>query len=206
MNRKGQINDLIRRIGSGERRPAIADLAEIGGPAIDPILRAMETQPCTIHPRDFVESLADVLSLIVRKSPDSLIDLLERNEYPADPVLFFAFACLGDARGRRATDALLAALKHQSPWVRLSAAGSLIDRPLTKVVIAALIDVLKDRSSMVKFRIVEAMHQGKLPCDERAIPALRRIVASSQVKKHSPGLLTRANELLERIKTIPPKA
>jgi HEAT repeat protein len=165
----------------------------------------METQQCAIHKRDFVEALGDVLWLLARKSPDLLIDVLEREEYRPDPTLSFVTTALGNARGRRATDALLAALKHKNPWIRLSAAGALIGRP-GKQVDAALLDALKDRTTLVKFTILEAMCQGKLPCDPRAVPALRRIIASRQIQKHSPGILSRAQEVLQRIETKPSTA
>jgi hypothetical protein len=67
---------------------SVRALAEIGAPAVAPVLRGMR-EPCPpgCHPRDMVEALGRVLREIASRDPQPLIEVLERDGAPPDPEL-----------------------------------------------------------------------------------------------------------------------
>jgi hypothetical protein len=66
-------------------------------------------------------------------------------------------------------------------------------------ILDALLPALEDRSSQVKFVIVEAMRRRADLRDPRALGALKRITTNRSLKKHSPGLCEYAHEVIAMI-------
>ncbi len=66
-----------------------------------------------------------------------------------------------------------------------------------------LIDGLNDRSTLVKFVVVEAMRSNRKFRSPTAVPALERLIASKSIQKHSPGTFEMAKEVVRLIKNEP---
>jgi HEAT repeat protein len=177
-------------------RDAIAELVNGGESALDAFLRAERRgAPSMLHPRDLLDTVSDVYSGFARHNPDALIDRFESGKIDA----FKVFWALGAATGERSIDVLLVGLKSKEKWTRWAAAESLIRRKCTRAV-GPLIDRLNDRSSLVKFVIVEAMRSNKKFRRPDALPALKRLIASTSIQKHSPGTFKMAKEVVRLIK------
>jgi HEAT repeat protein len=177
-------------------RDAIAELVNGGESALDAFLLAQDHPPqSNLHGRDLWDTIDDVYSEFARQNPDALIDRFESGKISALRV----FWALGSALGERSIDVLVAGLKSKEKWSRWAAAESLIRRKCIRAA-EPLIDGLNDRSSLVKFVIVEAMRSNKkFRCPE-ALPALERLIASKSIQKHSPGTFKMAKEVVKLIK------
>jgi HEAT repeat protein len=176
-------------------RKAIGRIAEIGGRAIPVVRRVMQNPPKSdLHPRDLADSTQAIFSGLASTAPDALIDLLEEDSHLEMTVIW----ALGNAKGKRSLDALLAALKHKDKWVRWAAAESLIRRR-SKRAVDPLLDALRDRCTMVKVTVVDTMVKERMYRKRRALKSLHRIVASQSVRKHSPGLWERAQQVIDKI-------
>jgi len=189
--RRPSLADLVRQVTEhpGEaltgRNPAVEQLAARGAAAVDPVLRALSGPlPPGQHPRDVAEALAAVLHAIARRDPRSLIEVLRRDEVPADPHLVLVVGALADAPADRVFDAVADALRHRNPWVRWSAAESLV-RLRTRKAAPLLVEALRDRSHMVQFVAVEAMRRRRSLRSVAAIDPLRRIVRNRQIEQYS---------------------
>jgi hypothetical protein len=116
--------EIVYRYGVYDRQGqnAIAGIAKIGGTAIPFVLNVMQNPPKSdLHPRDLADSIQAIFTGLARTAPDALIDLMER-----DPdTEFMVVWALGNAKGKRSIDALVAALKHKNKWVRWAAVESL---------------------------------------------------------------------------------
>jgi HEAT repeats len=177
----------------------VRSLAEIGALAVHPILAAMSgPYPTEQHPIDVVEALGAVLNQMARRDAEPLIKILEENSVSADPQMFFLVSALKYAHSKRAVEALISALKHPHKTVRKGAVLSLVDLR-DKRIVAPLIDALNDRSSGVKFVIVEAMKNRDDLRDARALNSLKRITNSKTLQKNSPGLCRYATDLIRLI-------
>lgn len=182
----------------GDHRASL-QLAEIGAPAVRPILNAMRgPYPVGQHPTDVVEALGSVLGDIARRNPATLIEVLEEDAVPPDPQMFFVISALRQANDECAVDALISALKHPDKTVRYGAASALVENK-NKRVLAPLIEALNDRSSQVKFAIVEAMKHRRDLRDAGALESLKRIVESKSLQRNSPGLCDYAKEVIGKI-------
>jgi hypothetical protein len=164
------------------RSPAVEQLAARGARAVGLVLRAMRGPiPPGQHPRDVIEALAAVLHAIARGDPGPLIDVLRRDEEPADPHLVMLTWALAAAPADRVLDALAGALRHRNPWVRWSAVEALV-RLRTRKVAPLLVEALRDRSAMVKFVAVEALRRRRSLRSAEAIDPLRRIIEQADRK------------------------
>jgi hypothetical protein len=177
-------------------RDAIAELVNGGEPALDAFLQAQDhTLQSNLHGRDLSDTISDVYSEFARQVPDALIDRFESGMIGA----FRVFWALGSATGERSIDVLVAGLNSKEKWSRWAAAESLILRKCIRAV-GPLIDRLNDRSTLVRFVVVEAMRSNrKFRCPE-ALPALERLIASKSIQKRSPGTFKMAKEVVRLIK------
>jgi HEAT repeat protein len=181
---------------SEEGRGAIAELVNGGESALDAFLLAQHHgAQSTLHPRDLWDTISDVYAEFARQHPDALIDRFEAGKINALRVYW----ALGLATGERSIDVLVAGLKSKEKWSRWAAATSLIQRECIRA-IAPLIDGLNDRSTLVKFVIVEAMRSNRKFRYPEAVPALERLIASKSIQKHSPGTFKMAKEVVRLIK------
>ena len=180
-------------------RQAVRRLAEIGAPAVDPVLRAMSgPYPKGRHPRDVVEALAEVLIELARRDPQPLIDVLQQTAAPASTHLYELVESLAHADEHKVADVLISTLRHPDKWIRSSAAAALV-KLRSKRAKLPLIEALKDRSSDVKSVVVFAMQSSAFLRDVRAVGPLSRIVASQSLQKHTPGLCEAAQDLISKI-------
>jgi HEAT repeat protein len=153
-----------------------------------------EPPPSELPSRDLAETIIEVIGRFSNDIPDVVLDRFEAGELGE----FETYWALGIGTGQRSIDVLMAGLKSKDKYCRWAAAESLIQRKNRKAM-PALMDALKDRSLDVKFAVVQAMQKRKdLRCPE-SLPALRRIVASNAVRKHSPGLHDAAKNVIQLI-------
>ncbi|MGV3721205.1 MAG: HEAT repeat domain-containing protein [Actinomycetota bacterium] len=181
------------------RAPAVERLAVMGAPAVAAVLAQMR-QPCPAgqHSRDVFEALGYVLNRIAKVDPQPVLDVIARDDVPPDPVLMFLVFALAGARRAQVLPTLRVALKHRNDSVRY-AAITVLAQFGTKDSIAPLTEALRDRSHLNKFVAVEALTRKKRLRTPAAIEPLRRIVANSLVRKHSPGLWDNAQTLLSEL-------
>lgn len=178
---------------SKEGRDAVAHFVGGGEPALEAFMTLTSHDwPTELHPRDVADTVSDLYSAFAKRIPDAVID---RRDVIGDTQVFWA---LGAAKGRRSIDVLIGGLTNKNQYSRWAAAESLIRRK-SKRAVPALIAALKDRSSMVKFTIVQSMKAHETFRSPDALPALRRIIASKSVQKRSPGTWKIANEVVEMI-------
>jgi HEAT repeat protein len=147
------------------------------------------------HPVDVIESLAAVLYVIAKQDPGPLIDVLKQGTAAPDPQLCFVVSALGVAPVGQVLAPLSQALKHPDKQVRWSAARALV-KLRTKKAIGPLVEGIGDRSTAVKFVVVEAMHSSKFFRTSKAIGPLERIIESRSIERRAPGLWRYANEVL----------
>ena len=189
-------NETLSR--GGDHR-ASSQLAELGALAVRPILKAMRGPfPAGQHPVEVVEALGSVLSDIARRDSGPLVEVLNENAAPPEPGLFFVVSALEHSDDERAVEALIRTLRHPDKMIRYGAASALVKKK-GKEVVAALIKALGDRSSLVKFTVVEGMKQRADLRDARALRPLRRIVESKSLQRNSPGLCDYAREVIGEI-------
>ena len=179
-----------------EGQHAISALVESGEPAFDAFLVAREQPPeSDIHGRDLAETMIDVIGQFSKSIPDVVLDRFESGELDE----FETYWALGSGSGDRSIDVLINGLKSKEKFCRWAAAESLIRRKSRRAT-PALLDALKDRSSDVKFAVVSTMQKWKQLRRPEAIPALKRIIASKAILKHSPGLHKAAVAVIKLIK------
>lgn len=175
---------------------AISELAELGKPALDLMIESLDQPPeSSLHPRDLWDSIQGAFSAFAGTIPDALIEALKAGSIEPQ-IVYWA---LGSAQGERSIDVLVCGLKEKNQYARWAAAESLVRRQ-SKRATPALLDALRDRSSMVQSTVVSAMKSNKAYRRPEAIPALKRIVANKSIRKHSPGLWKTAQELIETIR------
>jgi hypothetical protein len=178
-----------------EGQHAINALVEGGEPALDAFLVAREQPPeSDIHGRDLAETINDVIGQFSKAIPDVVLDRFESGELDE----FETYWALGSGSGDRSIDVLISGLKSKEKFCRWAAAESLIRRKSIRAT-PALLEALKDRSSDVKFAVVSTMQKRKQLRRPEAIAALKRIVASKSVQKHSPGLHKTAEAVIKLI-------
>jgi hypothetical protein len=197
------IADLMRHPNEALSKNADASivgrLAEIGAPAVHPILAAMNgPYPPEQHPIDVVEALGEALNEIARRNPEPLIEILEEDSVPPSPQMFYLTSALKHTKSKQAVDALISALKHKDKMVRYGAASALASLK-DKRIVAPLIGALSDRSSDVKFVVVMAMKNRDDLRDARALNPLKRITESKSLQKHAPGLCDYAKDVIRLI-------
>ena len=175
-------------------RDAIAELVNGGESALDAFLRARHAWQSDLHPRDLSDTISEVYSRFARHIPDALIDRFESGKIHA----FSVFWALGAATGERSIDVLVAGLKSKDKWSRWAAATSLIERKCIRAA-GPLIDRLNDRSTLVKFVIVQAMRSNRKFRRREALPALERLIASKSTQKYR-GAFKMAKEVVRLIK------
>ena len=174
-------------------RNAIEELVGGGESALDAFLLADGDYPLsTLHPRDIADTISDVFCEFAKRCPDAVIDRLEQI---GETQVYWA---LGSAKGQRSIEVLINGLKSKNKYSRWAAAESLIRRR-SKRAVPALTTALKDRSSMVKSSIVQAMNSNQIFRCTEALPALRRIIASQSMQKRSPGTWKTAKEVVNKI-------
>ena len=176
--------------------PAVRKLALCGGRVVRPVLKAMHGPvPPGQHARDMVEALGTVLHEIAKKDASPLIQVLKRNDVPADPQLLMLVSALGSGRVSQVLEPLVDALRHPSPYVRWSAALALVQLRSKKAV-GPLTEALRDRSPMVFGTVVDAMSGSKFYRNAAAIGPLKRIVARQRIQEELPGLWREAKHVL----------
>jgi HEAT repeat protein len=174
---------------------AIRRLVEIGEPAIRAMRKAMDhPPPSDLHGRDLWDSIQAFFSEAARTLPGSVIEVLTAAPHPM--ILYWALGCATD---QAPLDVLIEGLRDKHPITRWAAAESLVRRGDPRAV-PALITALRDRSHLVKFTVVGAMGTNRMYRRPEAVPLLERIVASSSIRQHSPGLWQQAGIVLERMK------
>jgi hypothetical protein len=174
-------------------RNAIAELVAGGGRAIDMFLSANCDLPeTTLHPRDVADTISDVFGQFAKRDANCVID---RCDQIGEIQTYWS---LGLATGQRSIDVLIDGLTSRDKYARWAAAESLIRRR-SKWAVPALAAALKDRSSLVKSAIVQAMKSNRIFRCAEALPALRRIIASKSMQKHSPGTWKTAKEVVKMI-------
>lgn len=196
------LNETIRTIYkegcySGLGRRAIRRLVAGGARGLDAFLEAQTNPPDTDnHPVDVADTIFEVFAGFASSIPDILINRFEKGKLSE----FCIYWALGSARGGHSIDVLIAGLKSKDPFSRWGAAESLIQRR-SKRAVPMLIAALTDRASMVKFTVVQAMKSNKMYRRHEALPALRRILASKSMRKHSPGTVATAQEVIAMLET-----
>lgn len=202
---KTPIAALIKRITHNaaaaltKGHPAVTQLARRGGRAVGPVLKAMHREvPPGQHVTDVVEALACVLHEIAKRDATPLVQVLQRDGAPADPQLAMVASALAFGRKEQVLEPLFGALQHANPFVRWSAALSLVQLRSKKAV-GPLTAALQDRSPMVYGAVVQAMHAGKFYRNPAAIEPLRRIVQRQSVQKNLPGLWRDAQTVLAKL-------
>lgn len=174
-------------------RDATEELVDGGEPALEAFLYADGDLPqSALHPRDVADTISGVFCQFAKQWPDAVIDRLEKI---GECQTYWA---LGSAKGQRSIDVLIEGLKANDQYSRWAAAESLIRRRRKRAV-PALTAALKDRSSLVKSAIVQAMKSNRVFRSAEALPALRRIIASKSMQKHSSGTWKTSKELVKRI-------
>lgn len=206
MNRKltaSQVAELIEvvfRKGAylKENERTVRRLAKLGRPALDALLELLKRPPkIEMDPRDFLDSVGSFLSAIARTDPDAVVDRLD-DLLDQGPTWLYVYDALGNAKGRRSLDALIAGLKDESQYARDAAARALVKRK-SKKAISALIEALRDRSNTVRWTIVTAMVNDQMYRRPEAAPLLQRIASNKSVLKNNPLLAEKARQLSERI-------
>ncbi len=174
-------------------RDATEELVDGGESALDAFLHADGDYPqSTLHPRDVADTISDVFCQFAKRWSDAIIDRLGKI---GEIQTYWA---LGSAKGQRSIDVLIEGLNAKDQYSRWAAAESLIRRR-SKRAVPTLTAALKDRSSMVKSAIVQAMKSNRVFRSAEALPALRRIIASKSMQKHSPGTWKTAKEVVKKI-------
>jgi len=174
---------------------AIRKLVAGGEKGLTAFLAAQSHPPDSNFPAaDLADSLSEVLAGFAASIPDTLIERFESGKLSETSICW----ALGRAKGKRSIDVLIDGLKSKDPLSRWAAAESLIHRRCKRAV-PMLISALTDRSSMVRFTIVRAMRSNKIYRRHEALPALRRILASKSMLKHSPGTVAMAQEVIAMI-------
>ncbi len=201
------VNELVRQVlirpdetwrGTN---PAVGDLASLGAAGVAAVLTAMSGPfPPEVVSRDGIELLATVLHETAKRDPFPLIEVLDRELFPADPHLVFVVSALGTSRTEASREALKRALRHRNLFVRWMAASGLARSP-AKVAKPEMVVALRDRSPDVKFEAVEALRKRKALRSPEALEPLRRIVRSPSLQKHSPGLWRNARDLLAEMES-----
>jgi hypothetical protein len=148
---------------------AITSLVNGVAPAFTAYLTIRKDPPPSDVPsRDLYETHIEVLGRFSKEIPDEFIDRFEAGDL-GEMETYWALA-LGT--GERSIDVLIAGLKSKDKFCRWAAADSLIHRKSRRAT-PALIEVLRDRSSDVKFAVVQAMQKRKDLRRPDALPALR---------------------------------
>jgi HEAT repeat protein len=175
---------------------AVATLSEMGAPAVAAVLTQMR-QPCPAgqHSRDVIEALGYVLNRIARVDSQPVLDAIALDAVPPDPVLLFLVFALDGAPRTKVVPTLCLAAKHRNEFVRW-AAVSVLAHFGTKDTAEAITGALRDRSHMVKSEAVDALRKKKRLRTPAVVEPLRRIVANSVIRKHSPGLWDSAQVVL----------
>jgi hypothetical protein len=178
-----------------EGQEAITSLVNGGASAFTAYLTMRkDPPPSDVTSRDLFETHIEVLGRFSEEIPDEVIDRFEAGEL-GELETYWALA-LGT--GERSIDVLIAGLKSKDRFCRWAAAESLVQRRSRRAS-PALIDALRDRSADVKFAVVHAMVKRKELRRPEALPALRRIIASQAIRRHSPGLHKSAEEVIRLI-------
>lgn len=181
-----------------ENQRAVRRLAKLGRPALDALLKLLKRPPkFEMDPRDFLDSVGSFLSEIARTDPGAVVDRLDDLLNHGSTWLNVYYA-LGNAKGQRSLDALIAGLKDDSQYARDAAARALVKRKSKKAV-PALIEALRDRSNTVRWTIVTAMESDQMYRRPEAVPLLQRIASNKSVLKNRPLLAEKARKLSERI-------
>ncbi len=174
-------------------RDATEALVDGGELALDAFMDVDGDYPqSSLHPRDLADTISGVFCEFAKRWPDAVIDRLEQI---GECQTYWA---LGSAKGQRSIDVLIEGLNARDQYSRWAAAESLIRRK-NKRAVPALTAALKDRSSLVKSAIVQAMKSNRLFRSEEALSALRRIIANKSMQTHSPGICQTAKEVVKRI-------
>ena len=187
----------VYQYGSYQRKgqEAISSLVRGGVPAFRAFLTMRKCPPASeIHPRDLIETFIDVIAEFAKEMPDEVIDRFEAGELNEIETYW----ALGAANGERSIDVLIAGLRSEHKICRWAAAESLIQRKSRRAT-PDIIEALKDRSSIVKVVVVQAMLKQKRLRRPEALPALRRIAANQSIRQHSPGLHKSAEEVIQLI-------
>jgi hypothetical protein len=174
-------------------RNATAELVAGGGRALDMFLRAVCDLPeTTLHPRDVADTVSDVFGQFAKRDANSVVDRCDQIGE------FQTYWALGLATGQRSIEVLIDGLNSRDKYARWAAAESLIRRR-SKRALPVLTAALKDRSSLVRSAIVQAMKSNRTFRCAEALPALRRIIASKSMQKQSPGTWKTAQEVAKMI-------
>lgn len=169
------------------------ELAKHGARALPLVLNGFNSPfPEGTHPRDVWEALSAVMHTMARHDPVPLVETLADDEN----ANWLVAHALGSARKKNVVvEPLMNLLKHKDSSVREAAVGALI-KLRSKRSIGPLVERILDRSSSVRFMIVEAINTIPFFHDIRAIPNLKRLL---QWKKLSPGTKQHAEEALQRL-------
>ena len=163
---------------------AIAMLADIGEPALKPVLASMSKA----RDRETYENFSEV---IYRLGPIAVEPLIHSLEDPNSQLHMSAAWMLGQLGDKRAVPPLINALQYEELWVRWAAVGALCylrdERAVGPIILR-----LRDTSSTVRFTAVQALREIGT---EEAIEPLQRFLEDK-----SPGFRKAAKEAIDAIR------
>lgn len=181
-----------------QARRAIDELASLGGPAVAPVLKAMDSpMPRGVNGIDGWESLFAVLRAMARMDPEPLIDLVLRDGLKSESqTLAVVIALRGCRRTDRAVEVLVAASRHRNPHIREEAIRGLPRDPRS---IEPVIRALRDRSSHVRYAAASVLNLSEFFRVPEAANELRRLLARKNLEAKEPGCYRKAKAALAKM-------
>lgn len=206
---RSDIGRLIREVMERPfRGTAGKQLAAHGAAAVRPVLKAMAgPYPQGPHPRDVIEALADVLGRVAAHDPKPLLGYLRRTGENSDDRLMLvvsAVSALANGPVDRVQDALIRASRHRNQYVRFAAVEALI-RFRTPTAVGSVVNALRDRSDPVRMSALEAMKRDTFFRRPEAAEPLRRILRNQNIRRHGPGMIRLAEEVLRKLEAGAPR-
>ena len=116
--------------------------------------------------------------------------LFDSNSYSRMSLVW----CLIGQKSAEAVDLFTVAINDKNKYTRWAAAEALAKCRKADASLH-LVNAIKDRSHLVKGTAIDAMIKFR---DPTAVPQLKKILASSQLKQQVPGLVARAQMALQR--------
>lgn len=196
--KKRSITSLIDAIyKSGNFTPegqlAIHELSQHGAAGIDAVIAVTKSpRPSSLDGKDLHETITAVHCAFAEHYSTELVDRIDAIGR------FRVYWALGYATDSRSINVLIEGLKAKDMWERWAVVESLIRRASTRSV-SPLMQRLKDRSPLVKGRVLAAMKEHQWLRQSDALPLLSPLRESPSVQKQTPGIWKVAGEVIELI-------
>lgn len=186
----------LKHLNRNAKSPAVEAVVSAGSAGLKAVLAVSSQLPKNADPRDAWDAIGTLAWLIAKRDPKPILNALRQSQ-KRDCTLISA---LGAAKGKEVIEVLIDAAGDSDQYVRGAAIDALISRK-AKEAIPVLIKAIRDRSSMIQFRAVDAINKMDVFRDSAALPNLRHILQSKQVKQHSIGTWKRAQEAVIRLES-----